>query len=84
MFGEKNLKWPEWGQEDVFPTNPDLADILGRTDVDSDYSSQMSRFLDAGDDGVGRTLGSQLDPSPNAPRDQMHCKEPLLQQFARA
>ena len=23
---------PKWGQEDFFPTNPDLANILGRTD----------------------------------------------------
>ena len=28
------LDAPKWGQEDVFPTNPDLADILGRTDLD--------------------------------------------------
>ena len=25
---------PKWGQEDLFPTNPDLPDILGRTDFD--------------------------------------------------
>ena len=25
---------PKWGQEDFFPTNPDLADILGRTDLE--------------------------------------------------
>ena len=25
---------PKWGQEDFFPTNPDLADILGDTDFD--------------------------------------------------
>ena len=25
---------PKWGQEDLFPTNPDLANILGRTDFD--------------------------------------------------
>ena len=25
---------PKWGWEDVFPINPDLADILGRTDLD--------------------------------------------------
>ena len=24
---------PKWGQEDFFPTNPDHADILGRTDL---------------------------------------------------
>ena len=23
---------PKWAQEDFFPTNPDLPDILGRTD----------------------------------------------------
>ena len=28
------LDGPEWGQEDFFPTNPDLADILDRTDFD--------------------------------------------------
>ena len=25
---------PKWGQEDFFLANPDLADILGRTDFD--------------------------------------------------
>ena len=25
---------PKWGRELFFPTNPDLADILGRTDFD--------------------------------------------------
>ena len=24
---------PKWGQEDFVPTNPDLADILGRMDL---------------------------------------------------
>ena len=27
---------PKWGREDCFPTIPDLADILGRTDLDSE------------------------------------------------
>ena len=27
---------PKWGQEGLFPANPDLADILGRTDLDFD------------------------------------------------
>ena len=42
---------PKWGQEDFFPTNPDLADILGRTDSDFDnfyfgffLGFQISRF----------------------------------------
>ena len=32
----EKMAWdgPKWGQEDLFPTNPDLADILGSTDVD--------------------------------------------------
>ena len=25
---------PKWGREVLFPTNPDLADILGRMDFD--------------------------------------------------
>ena len=25
---------PKWGPEDFFPTNPDLAEILGRADLD--------------------------------------------------
>ena len=27
---------PKWGREDLFPANPDLADIRGRTDLDLD------------------------------------------------
>ena len=44
---------PKWGREVVFPTNPDLADILGRTDFYFEnyysldlFASQMSRFPD--------------------------------------
>ena len=88
----------------IFPTNPDLADILGRTDLNSEIfcfwdpkfldfqvprspNSQISRFPDfqvprfpdaAGAAGPGRTLPSQPDPSPNAPRDQIRRKGPLL------
>ena len=31
----EKMAWddPKWGQEDFFPTKPDLADILGRTDL---------------------------------------------------
>ena len=41
--------------------------------------SQISRFPDAA--GAGRTLRSQPDPSPNAPRDRIGRKEPLLRQW---
>ena len=32
----QKMAWesPKWGREVVFPANPDLADILGRTDFD--------------------------------------------------
>ena len=33
---------PKWGQEDFFPTNPDLADILG----DMDFDFENFYFLD--------------------------------------
>jgi hypothetical protein len=29
---KNSLKWLQMGQDDCFPTNPDLADILGRND----------------------------------------------------
>ena len=34
----EKIAWdgPKWGQEDLFPANPDLADILGRTYFDFD------------------------------------------------
>ena len=42
---------PKWGQEDFFPTNLDLADILGNTDFGFEnfyfldlFGSQISRF----------------------------------------
>ena len=41
---------PKWGQEDFFPTNPDLANILGRTDLDFEnfhfFDFLDSKFLD--------------------------------------
>ena len=51
---------PKWGRERVFPANPDLADILGRTDFDFEifyffdfFGSQIS--------GLG-PLGPSLGP----------------------
>ena len=31
----EKITWdgPKWGREGIFPANPDLADILGRTDL---------------------------------------------------
>ena len=46
---------PKWGQEDFFPTNPDLADILGRTDFDF----EIFFFLDF----LGSQLGPDLGPA---------------------
>ena len=37
---------PKWGREVLFPTNPDLADILGRTDFDFE-NFQFLDFLEA-------------------------------------
>ena len=49
---------PKRGQEDFFPTNPDLADILGRTDFDF----ENFYFLDFLGSQLGPGLGSQLGP----------------------
>ena len=34
----EKIAWnrPQWGREDLVPTNPNLANVLGRTDFDSD------------------------------------------------
>ena len=85
------------GPGGFFPTNPDLADILGRTDFDFEnfyfldfFGSQLGPSLglglgtglgpglgpDAAGAAAGRTLRSQPDPSPNAPRDQIRRREP--------
>ena len=34
VHGENDLGWPQMGPGGFFLTNPDLADILGRTDLD--------------------------------------------------
>ena len=36
VHGENNLGWPQMGPSRSFLANPDLADILGRTDLDFD------------------------------------------------
>ena len=45
---KNRLRWPQIGTEDLFPTNPDLADILG----DMDFDSENFYFWDL--------LGSQI------------------------
>ena len=34
---------PKWGKEDFFLANPDLADILGRTDFDFENVYSLTR-----------------------------------------
>ena len=55
---------PKWGQEDFFPTNPDTADILGRTDLDFEnfyfwdfFGSQIS--------GLGPSWAQARNFGPN-------------------
>ena len=42
---EKACDGTKWGQEDSFPTSPDLANILGRTDLDFE-NFYFFEFLD--------------------------------------
>ena len=37
VHGKNGLRWPQIGPGGFFPTNPDLANILGRTDLDFDF-----------------------------------------------
>ena len=58
---------PKWGQEDFFPTNPDLADILGRTDFDFENFYFLDFF------GVPNFwLGPSLGPPTWARRGPTH------------
>ena len=34
VHGKNVWGGPKWGREGIFPANPDLADILGRTDLE--------------------------------------------------
>ena len=42
----EKMAWdgPKWGREDFFPTNPDLANILGR--MDFNFENFFFIFLD--------------------------------------
>ena len=57
---------PKWAQEDFFPTNPDLADILGRTDFDFEnfYSCD---FLGSQVSGLGPAWAHPLGPHVGPP-----------------
>ena len=54
VYGKICLKWPQMEPGGFFPTNPDLANILGRTDFDFEHfhfffifwipNSRISRF----------------------------------------
>ena len=49
----EKMAWdgPKWGREDFFLTNPDLANILGRTDLDFEncylFHFVDTKFLDS-------------------------------------
>ena len=64
----EKMAWdgPKWSQEDLFPTNPDPADILGRTDLDFEIF-YFFVFLDPKhlDFQVPRSPNSQSSRSPD-------------------
>ena len=39
------LGGPKWGQEDFFPTNPDLVDVLGKTDSQLPHCMQCGHKM---------------------------------------
>ena len=58
VHGKNGLRWPQIGPG-LFPTNPDLADILGRTDL----NSENFYFFDVFDPNF---LDFQVPRSPNS------------------
>ena len=68
----EKMPWdgPKWGREDFFPTNPDLAHILGRTDLDFEIlifflfvGPQISGFPGP---QISKFLDFQVPRSPNS------------------
>ena len=59
VHGKNGLRWPQIGPGGFFPTNPDLADILGRTDLDFE-NVYLIYFLDP------KFLDFQVPRSPNS------------------
>ena len=53
---------PRWAQEDLFPTNPDLADILGRTDFDFE-NFYLLDFFGSQISGLGPAWAHPLGPT---------------------
>ena len=71
FFGSHNFEFP----------GPQISKFLD-FQVPRSPDSQNPRFPDAADGGgCGRTLRSQPDPSPNAPRDQIRRKGPCCDPF---
>ena len=77
----EKIAWdgPKWGQEDFFPTNPDLADILDRTDF---HFENFDFFVFFGSQ-LGPSLGpawawAQTPRAPPAPAPQDEFSDPNL------
>ena len=79
-------KWPQMAPNRAgrifVPTNPDLADILGRTDLKFEnfyfFYFWDPKFPDA---AAGRTLRSQPDPSPKRTQGSNTSQGPLLRSY---
>ena len=57
---------PKWGREVLFPANPDLPDILGRTDLDFE-NFYFFYFLGSQISGLGPAWAHPLGPSLGPP-----------------
>ena len=66
----EKMAWdgPKWGQEDFFPANPDLADILCRTDLEFE-NFNFFHFVDP------KFLDFQVPRSPNSLISWVCCEE---------
>ena len=70
---------PKWGQEGFFPTNPDLANILGRTDFDFEnfhfflifWGPKFLAWAHLGQ-AWAHQLGPRVGPPTWAPRGPTH------------
>ena len=63
---KKSSDGPKWGQEDFFPSNPDVADILGRTDLNFEIFLILgSQVSECPVPRISKFLDFQVPRSPN-------------------
>ena len=76
VHGKNGLRWPQMGPGGFFPTNPDLANILGRMDLNFDMFIYIF-FCFTPDFWISRSPDLQIPrfPGPHISKFNMRASE---------